>query len=195
MMRVGHLFHPLLFLLIQQCISSYAFQLVTTSTIQGLSSRDLHNFLATPTNWPKIVASSHSVREVQCDSPNRIDVPLQVGGKVEEVFGLPPLLPLGVIWECVESSLPSQYDTEKIGKLEFYSAAGVSNLARNCKMKFEIKNVNDSVSQNEDYLSVRMEMEFELVSPLLLLGAAPILKLDNDFALKVLLPYAVTKRK
>jgi len=171
----------LLFLYYYQCSS---FELTTTSKIRGVSPADLHNFLATPTNWPKIVASSFSVKEPHSNS-NRIDVPLEVGDKVEEVFGLPPLIPLSVVWECVEASAPAA-STDKKGKLEFYSAGGVPNIATDCRMKFQIQQESDGVC------SVKLEMEFDPVSPLIL-GATPILKLDNDLALKVLLPSAINR--
>ena len=125
-----------------------SFQLSTTSTIKGISSNEIHDFLATPTNWPNIVLSSNSVKESKTKS-NRIDIPLQVGDEVEEVFGLPPLLPLSVVWKCVESSPPkrrsSNNKTNKNneGRLEFYSSDGVPNLAKDCKMKFVIQEVKD----------------------------------------------------
>jgi hypothetical protein len=156
-----------------------AFQLSTTSTIKGVSSKELHDFLATPTNWPRIVASSNSVTQSK-SKPNRVDLPLTVGDEVEEVFGLPPLLPLSVVWQCVTSSSPK--------KLEFYSSAGVPYLARDCWMRFSIED-----DANDNSCMVKLEMEFDPVSPLLLIGATPLLKLDNDFALKVLLPNAIKK--
>ena len=116
----------LLFTLLLQYIN--AFQLSSSSTISNINKQKLQDFLATPTNWPNLVLSSHSVK---CPSTknNRVDVPLQVGDYVEEVFGLPPLLPLSVIWKCVES---------RDGYLEFYSEKGVPNLANECKMIFNI---------------------------------------------------------
>ncbi len=182
----------LLLLLFCQCSS---FTLTTTSKIKGVSTADLHNFLATPTNWPQIVASSNSVKQ---NRSNPIDVPLKVGDEVEEVFGLPPLIPLSVVWKCVESLAPDSVPSpstvtaagkvdSSVGRLEFYSASGVPNIATDCKMKFLIRQESDSVC------SVKMDMEFDPVFPLLLLGAAPILKLDNDLALKVLLPNTIKK--
>ena len=154
----------------------------------------MHEFLATPTNWPKIVLSSNSVKEPRNKS-NRVDIPLKVGDEVEEVFGLPPLIPLSVVWKCVESSPPiynkdgANNDDQK-GRLEFYSSGGVPNLARDCSMKFYIESVNGEKNTSV----VKMDMEFDLISPLLLFGATPLLKLDNDIALKVLLPITIRKK-
>ena len=173
---------------------SIAFQLSTTSKIKGVSPSELHDFLATPTNWPKIVLSSNSVKEPRNKS-NRVDVPLKVGDEVEEVFGLPPLLPLSVVWKCVESSPPPNNNKAGVnngqkGRLEFYSSSGVPNLARDCSMKFDIESVNGDKNTSV----VKMDMEFDLISPLLLIGATPLLKLDNDIALKVLLPNTIRNK-
>ena len=103
-----------------------AFQLRTYSTISNIGMEDLQSFIATPTNWPKIVASSHSVKPVT----NPVDRPLKLGESVEEVFGLPPILPLSVVWECVRMDG---------GHLEFSSKDGVPGLANDCKMIFQIR--------------------------------------------------------
>ena len=57
---------------------------------------------------------------------NRVDVPLREGDYVEEIFGLPPLLPLSVVWKCVSSNVDD-------GILEFYSKDGVQDLPMNAK--------------------------------------------------------------
>jgi hypothetical protein len=206
-----------------QITQSTSFTLSTTSTIKGISSARLHDFLATPSNWPRIVASSHSVKPSTSKS-NRVDVPLQVGDEVEEVFGLPPLLPLSVVWKCIESSPPSPPSLSSLstkggrgggkglfsrngngssnndGRLEFYSANGVRNLAKDCYMKFFIEDVSDGENENDtnanattDACKVTLDMEFDPVLPLLVMGATPLLKLDNDLALKVLLPAAIKR--
>jgi len=151
-----------------------AFQLTSSSKISNINTQKLQEFLATPTNWPNIVLSSHSVK---CPSTknNRVDVPLQVGDYVEEVFGLPPLLPLSVIWKCVES---------RDGYLEFYSEKGVPNLANECKMIFNIQQHKD------DSVVVDLTMEFEQKNPVIPL-AIPLLSLDNNLALNLLLPRAI----
>lgn len=179
-----------LFIFVVLRISSIrSFQLTTSSTIKGITPSELHDFLATPTNWPRIVLSSSSVKQSKSKS-NRIDIPLKVGDEVEEIFGLPPLLPLGVVWKCVESSPPNRFSKNNEGRLEFYSSDGVPNLARDCRMKFLIQEVDS----NKKSCLVRLDMEFDPFSPLLLVGATPVLKMDNDFALKILLPRAIKRR-
>ena len=108
---------------------------------------------------------------------NRVDIPLQVGDYVEEVFGLPPLLPLSVIWKCVES---------REGYLEFYSENGVPNLANKCKMIFNIQQQED---KDDSVVVVDLTMEFEPKNPVIPL-AIPLLSLDNNLALNLLLPRA-----
>ena len=164
----------ILLLLTLQYINS--FQLTSSSTISNINKQKLQDFLATPTNWPDIVLSSHSVK---CPSTknNRVDVPLQVGDYAEEVFGLPPLLPLSVIWECVES---------REGYLEFYSKDGVPNLANECKMIFNIQ------QEDKDKVVVDLTMDFEPLNPVVPL-AVPLLSLDNNLALNILLPRAIKR--
>ena len=135
---------------------------------------DLQSFIATPTNWPKIVASSHSVKPVT----NPVDRPLKLGESVEEVFGLPPILPLSVVWECVRMDG---------GHLEFSSKDGVPGLANDCKMIFQIRQKGQGVTR------VDLTMEFESQSPITPLGI-PLLSLDNMFALNVLLPNAIRSK-
>mmetsp|Transcript_12015 Transcript_12015/g.35131 ORF Transcript_12015/g.35131 Transcript_12015/m.35131 type:complete len:176 (-) Transcript_12015:54-581(-) len=154
-------------------------QLVTTSNIRGVRPDDLHRFLATPTNWPKIVASSQSVRPPGDGPSNRVDVPLRVGERVEEIFGLPPILPLSVSWECVQSDVSN-------GALDFYSADGLRGIAKDCRMKFRIMSTKGDGSGSD----VTLTMIYEPLSPLAVL-ATPVLTLDNALALKLLLPNAI----
>eukprot|EP01083_Nonionella_stella_P163537 538538_1 len=160
---------------------SMAFQLTTSSTVNGITRDELHNFLATPTNWPKIVASSHSVK-CPSFSTNPVDSPLAVGDYVEEVFGLPPILPLSVVWQCVVSDVSR-------GKLEFSSESGVPMLAKKCKMNFTIEDAPES----GDGCRVELAMEFEPENPIVYAGI-PILNADNSLALKVLLPMAISNQ-
>jgi len=164
--------------------ASESFVLKTTSTIAS-SPADLYDFIATPENWPRIVASSHSVKKPSF-SDNPINVPLNVGDCVEEVFGLPPLLPLSVVWECVKADASN-------GELEFFSKDGVPNFAKNCRMEFLISSVGSSMSDTSGSTYVQLIMEFEPVNPLVL-AAVPLLSADNALALKVLLPSAMKKR-
>ena len=170
----------------------FAFQLTSSSTIPKISQTNLHNFLATPTNWPQIVLSSHSVK---CPSfhDNRVDVPLRESDYVEEIFGLPPLLPLSVVWKCVSSNVDD-------GILEFYSKDCVPGFANECKMIFNIQQIQQ-VGQEElgdNYMDttccvVKLIMEFEMTNPLIPL-AVPFLSIDNNLALNVLLPRATSRK-
>lgn len=151
-------------------------QLITKSTIPRISPKQLHSFVATPTNWPRIVASSHSVKRVPSIG-NDINRPLRVGERVEELFGLRPLFPLSVTWECVNSD-PSK------GVIEFFSSSGVPMIASECSMKFKISPTDKGGS------NIELQMEFQPYNPIILLSV-PFLNLDNDLALKVLLPNAI----
>ena len=169
----------LMFLLVILACSSMkvnSFSLTTKTTVQG-SPKELFNFIATPTNWPSIVLSSHSVKKLSSKN-NPVDAPLKVGDGVEEVFGLPPLLPLSVSWECVVAD-------EKTGQLEFFSKDGVPNLAKNCSMKFNV-----APAAGESRTDVELVMGYEALNPLVF-AATPILNLDNSIALKLLLPLAM----
>ena len=156
--------------------TSHTFQLRSSSTI-STNKEVLLDFLATPTHWPEIVLSSNSVK---CPSKakNRINVPLKAGDYVEEVFGLPPILPLSVVWQCIISDVDE-------GILEFYSPEGVPGFADECKMIFKIE------EKQNNTCDVELVMEFEPRNPIVPLGL-PLLSLDNNLALKVLLPKAIS---
>ena len=157
---------------------SQSFSLTTTSVVKKAPS-EVFNFIATPTNWPSIVASSHSVKRSSVGG-NPVDVPLNVGDYVEEIFGLPPLLPLSVVWECVVAK-------ESSGELQFYSKNGVPNFARNCSMKFKIAAADGASNSGTN---VELVMGYEALNPLVFF-ATPLLNVDNALALKVLLPLAM----
>ncbi len=181
-------FALVLLLAISYCKSSHSFTLKTSSVVKG-SPEKLYNFIATPENWPSIVASSHSVKKSSIRD-NPVDVPFQVGDCVEEVFGLPPLLPLSVVWECVVADPIG-------GDLEFYSKDGVPNFAKNCSMKFSISGDPSSNSEKrggaDERTNVELEMGYEALNPLVF-AATPLLNVDNSLALKVLLPLAMMKQ-
>ena len=124
----------------------FAFQLTSSSTIPYISPTNLHNFLATPTNWPQIVLSSHSVK---CPSftNNRVDIPLREGDYVEEILGLPPLLPLSVVWKCVSSNVDD-------GLLEFYSKVVYQDLPMNVKLFSIYNKYSTTVKKNWGILRV-----------------------------------------
>lgn len=156
-----------------------ALTLTTQSSIRGVSIPELQNFLATPTNWPTIVASSVGVEEVAASS-NKVNKPLKKGDQVREVFGLPPLIPLSVVWTC------RQNDSQC---LDFFAPEGLANVATNCCMNFEFT----SQEQDDETTTVTLTIDYDPVSPLAI-AAVPVLILDNEFALKVLLPNAIRSR-
>ena len=155
--------------------------LTTKSKLPQTPPNELYQFLASPANWPKIVASSSSVESA---TNNNVDLtrPLPQGQSVDEIFGLPPLFPLSVTWTCIKSVPPTA--TRK-GRLEFYSENGVPGIASRCKMNFDIDTAAAVEGSN-----LSLEMEYEPQSPLAVL-ATPILTLDNALAFKVLLPSAL----
>ena len=124
--------------------SASLIELRTSASVPGITNRGLHEFLATPSNWPNIVASSHSVRPVE--TPGKAGkagragaagdaatttVPLTKGASVDEIFGAPPVLPLSVRWSCVEADAAS-------GLLDVRSPDGLEGVASDCRMLFEI---------------------------------------------------------
>lgn len=173
----------LLLLLIVVDPSCGLVQLKTRTTLAAGQHYSLHDqvgkFLATPSNWPTIVASSWSVES--SDDSTRIDIPLQVKSQVTEIFGLPPILPLEVTWTCVKSTSNC---------LDVVSKQGVPGLATDCRMLFELQTEN----LEEKTVIVELTMEYE---PANILGklAIPLLSLDNALALKVLLPYQLQQQQ
>jgi hypothetical protein len=136
---------------------------ITTTAKSKLQQAELQNFLATPCNWPKIVASSNRV--VSKDPT----VPLRRGSSVEEYFGLNLLF---VKWQCVES---------KPGTIVVRSPDGITGIANDCSMRFDI-----------DDEEVNLTMGYNPLSPLAIL-AFPVLAVDNWVALNILLPAAVDR--
>lgn len=111
----------LLYLLKQLSTSSALIALQTTAAVRGQSAADVLDLITTPSNWPTIVLSSWSVEGFKGR--------LQKGDSVKEVFGLPPVLPLVVEWNCAHASSAS---------LDMRSPRGIPGLARDCRMLFEI---------------------------------------------------------
>lgn len=166
-----------------------AFTISSSTTIAGRSVEDLQTFLATPTNWPTIVLSSVGVEEAEAVAkrrPNPVDRPLKKGERVTEIFGLPPLLPLAVTWTCAENALTRPGRGRTGGaSLEFFSAEGLGGVAENCRMRFDIAGADGGEGTQVD-----MTVEVDPVNPIANL-APLVLQLDNDLALKVLLPRAL----
>ena len=99
-----------------------------------------------------------------------VDKPLPVGSSVDEIFGLPPILPLEVSWTCTADGNP----------LIFNAPEGLAGIAENCCMEFTA--TPDGSSTN-----IELVMSYDPVSPLADI-ASPILAIDNAIALKLTLP-------
>lgn len=110
-----------------------------------------------------------------------IEEPLSIGDSIDEVFGLPPILPLRVTWECVAND-------ENTGSIEFFSSSGLPLIANECRMKFKLTESKRSL----DDIVVNFEMEYNPKSFIAIL-ASPLLSLDNSFAIRVLLPNVITR--
>ena len=146
----------------------------TRVSIPNVAPGSVQTFLATPGNWPKIVLSSHSVAGAKVDSP------LSIGEEVDEIFGLPPVLPLRVVWTCTENDLQT-------GALQFESPAGLAGVASNCRMQFAI-----AAGPEDGSSIVELDMSYD-ASNALAIVAAPVLAIDNAIAVKLLLPDALRR--
>ena len=144
-----------------------ALTLTTRSRVPNSTPQQLQQFLATPANWPRIVLSSVGVEGASTDAP------LRPGSEVDELFGLPPILPLRVKWRC---------ESAGANTLDVRSEGGLEDVATDCRMDFAIE-------ADGDASVVDLAMSYEPASPLALL-AAPVLVVDNWLALNVLLPRA-----
>ncbi len=145
--------------------------LTTRGRVKNMDAISLHRFLATPQNWPDIVASSVGVQGAS-------EAPLRKGASVDELFGLPPVLPLKVTWTCAASD-------ERSGVLDVRSPEGLEGVASDCRMLFDVRDDDD-----DEGATVSLEMSYEPRSVVATL-AVPVLALDNYFALNVLLQSAV----
>ena len=144
-----------------------ALTLTTQSRIPNSTPQEIQQFLATPANWPRIVLSSVGVEGAAPASP------LRPGSEIDELFGLPPVLPLRVKWRCEAAGAST---------LDVRSADGLAGVATDCRMDF-------SIEADGDASVVDLAMSYEPASPLAVL-AAPGLVVDNWLALNVLLPRA-----
>ena len=100
------------------------------------------------------------------------------GGEVDEIFGLPPILPLRVRWQCT-AAVDETANGGSAG-LTFASPTGLEGIASNCGMAFEV------TSDGAGGSAVELAMTYDPSSPLARL-AAPVLVVDNALALKFLL--------
>lgn len=158
-------------------------ELRTTCRIVGTSCSSLTQFLATPANWPRIVASSWAVEG------DAVGKPMRRGARVDEIFGAPPILPLRVAWQC------ERMDAAR-GELDVRSSAGLAGVAEDCRMRFVVQPTPAAVMRAGNVgaaqpgATVDLRMSYTPTSPLAVL-AIPILAADNWLALNVLLPMAV----
>ena len=155
-----------LLLLSTQAAAAAPIRLVTTASLPGIAPERCVDYIATPSNWPELVLSSWSVRG------DGVDQPFQPGQSVDEIFGLPPVLPLEVSWTCSAADASS---------LVFDAPKGLSGVASNCKMAFTV------VPDGADGSNVELVMSYEPLSPLAVV-AQPVLAIDNAIALKLNLP-------
>mmetsp|Transcript_4132 Transcript_4132/g.10490 ORF Transcript_4132/g.10490 Transcript_4132/m.10490 type:complete len:369 (+) Transcript_4132:80-1186(+) len=176
----------------------------TSVLLKDQTPAAVQEFLASPGNWPKIVSTSVSVQ-----SEADVDKPLPVGQTVDEIFGLPPILPLSVRWTCKKSVTPSSNDegnvkrfrswgrptptpspSSEAGRLEFSSENGLDNVAEHCQMIFDVQPRREETNNDKPNTQLTLDMKYEPKSPLAIL-AVPILAVDNAIALKFLLPAAL----
>ena len=153
----------------------------SSGTINNGNGKEVLDFLATPSNWPKIVLSSSDVERI---APTDVNQPLRPGNRVAEIFGLPPLLPLSVEWVCRSNTYPV---------LDVVSSNGVTGIASDCRMLFIVRDVvAKATSQSDDVSAVVVDLEMSFTpSSLLAVMVVPLLVLDNTLALKGLLPRAI----
>ena len=118
----------------------------TRARVPNCTPNNLHAFLATPRNWPDIVLSSVGVEGAAADAPLKRD------GVVDELFGLPPVLPLRVAWRC-EATDPNR------GLLDVRSADGLAGVAKDCRMLFDVS------ADGDDASVVELEMSYPLPRP------------------------------
>ena len=144
-------------------------QIITRNKISGssISGRDLLDFLATPANWPKIVATSNRVH-----SSDSILAPMKEGtSPVVEFLGIAGIDLISVEWIC-EVSEP--------GRVLVRSIDGIRGISENCTLQFDVYETN-----------VIFTVQYDAVSVIGLL-AAPVLKVDNWLTLNVFLPTEVS---
>ena len=126
-----------------------------------------------------------------------VDKPLPVGKTVDEVFGLPPIIPLSVQWTCTQSSPPTS--STDAGQLEFFSEKGLEGVASNCAMIFDITQQQQQSTTTDPAAApittdVVLQMKYTPSSFFAVL-AVPILTLDNTIALQFLLPAAMRQQQ
>ena len=154
---------------------------LSTTAKSKVSGSELQEFLATSSNWPKIVASSNRVSSATTSEATLYNkgniwdptIPMKKGSSITEYFGLNLL---SVTWTCELSTK---------NKLVVRSPDGLAGIANDCSMEFDITDDDDSGGSE-----VTLTMGYNPLSPTAYL-ATPILIIDNWIALNVLLPAAV----
>ena len=183
--------------------------ITTKTTLKDQTPEDVQAFLASPGNWPKIVATSMGVASDQDVSKS-----LPVGTTVDEIFGLPPILPLSVQWTCIKDLRPvkqpnkmrvlprvqqkaQQPRQSSSGRLEYFSPKGLQGVAKNCEMIFVVSSQEEQDSTSGTNVgkktNVMLNMKYQPES-FLAVVALPILTIDNFVALNFLLPAAMKKQ-
>ena len=104
----------ILFLLLIHVIYALKPRSLRTKAIIPTNKDAVHDYLATADNWPSIVLSSFAVNGKNTNQP------MKKGDVIEEVFGLPPLLPLAVEWKTIDIN-------KKKGVIEVVSPSGIAS--------------------------------------------------------------------
>lgn len=167
-------------LMANSCSAFSPVTISTTSSVQEASVKDVHSFLASPENWPKITTSSNSVT-IPDEAKKSFDLgkPIPLNGLVKEIFGLPPVLAPSVTWKCVQSN-------ERLGRLEFFSDEGLPGVLSNARILYDINGEGEKSS-------VKLDVSFEPTSVFGVLASIA-LKIENTIAMKLLLPQQIAKR-
>lgn len=146
------------------CINGFNIRLTTTAKNPLRHAAALQDYLSRPVHWPKIVLSSD---KVESNNSFNVENSMQPGQSVDELFGMGLLR---VNWICSQA---------QPGRFVVKSLTGVTGIANNCTMEFNIQDDN-----------VDLTMGFTPVSLLAYL-AIPALVIDNWLALNMLLPAAI----
>lgn len=143
------------------CIIGFNVRLTTTARDPLQNSVALQDYLSRPVHWPEIVLSSD---KVESNTSFNVENSMQPGQSVDELFGMGLLR---VSWICSDVQ-PGRF------VVKFF--AGVTGIANNCTMEFDIQDDN-----------VDLTMGFTPVSLLAYLSI-PALVVNNWLALNMLLP-------
>lgn len=149
--------------------ASAATVLTAKSCLPNTSPAEAYSILSSTGKWPEVFLSSVRV--------NIDGTALDQGMKVEELAGLPPLLPLQLVWECKTA------DADR-GTLELASE-GVDGLVKDYTRRLTVSSDAGSGSV------VELETEFTAGSSLFAAIIALLIRSDHALFDSVLLPSAV----